>query len=198
MSLLTENARTVGSFKYLSPPASNLFPLGIVPCDANDNAVVSQYPVEITGTRNTLVGCNVAQNIESGQENTIVGYRAGRDITSASNNVIIGASAGENLVSGASHVIIGHEAASGLLGDRNVVVGNGIEMNGSFSQCIVLGSPTVPTSPTGDNQLVLNGLSINGTAFSGSGGATPVNVETYLPVLVNNVEYRIALYRTTP
>jgi len=154
--------------------------------------------VALTGEKNTLVGCDVASDIGSGGENTILGYNAGGGgVTTAANNVLLGAYAGNNLTSGNSNVIIGHEAGSGLiLGGRNVVIGSGIDMNGNFSRCIVLGSPEVSTTPTADNQLLLNGIAINGTAFAGGGGATPGNVESYLPILLNNIEYRIPLYRS--
>ena len=197
MSFLSENVRTVGSFNYISPAPSNRFPLGIVPCDINGNAVVGEYPVGLTGEHNTFVGCDVASDITSGEENTLVGYNAGRDVTTGSNNVLIGAHAGQNLVASSRNVCIGYEAGLGLVsGTQNVIIGNGIDM-GNFNGCISLGAQG-GSLPTADYQFLLNGIATNAAAYAGTGDPVPATVETFLPILIDNVEYRIPLYRAAP
>ena len=197
MSMLSEISKTVGNFKQLSAPAassvsSNVFPEGIVPCDANDNTVVGEYPTNLTGLHNTLVGCQVSPLISGNDANTIIGYRAAQVLDQGYQNVVIGSESAQNIINGGRNVIIGTGAGVGLIsGTNNVVIGRAITL-GDFSQCISLGSNGQPA--TGNNQFLLTGITLSDLASTGASIPAPAFTASFLPITIDGSTFHIPLY----
>ena len=172
--------------------SSNIFPQGIVPCDANDNTVVGEYPINLTGLQNTLVGCQVAPSISSNDANTIIGYRAAQVLDQGYQNVVIGSESAQNIINGGRNVIIGTGAGVGLIsGTNNVVIGRAITL-GDFSQCISLGSNGQPA--TGNNQFLLTGITLSDLASTGASIPAPAFTASFLPITIDGSTFHIPLY----
>lgn len=97
-----------------------------------------------TGTRNTLVGAQAGNSIESSRDNVCIGNQAARNMinAAANNNVIIGGLAAASQLSVINSVILGYAARPQGEGNINSVV-IGMNANGLGSNTVVLGNDLI-------------------------------------------------------
>lgn len=181
---------------------------GVTPCDPNGNTVLGDAsPVSgvgnvylgcgltstATGNLNVILGAGVAPSLTSGARNVVVGGNAGTSLLSGNGNVLIGGGAA-NLQSGSGNVFIvpATNACEGAnQGGGNTVIGN-ILCDSDPSNSIMIGNGVVGN--VGPNSLAFANLDLTPSAITGSGGAVPANVASYLPVWIGETEYRIPLF----
>lgn len=176
---LTDNATVIGKDAFKNKNSNGNVFVGNL--SGNQNAGTFNVCVgNSTGTilstgsvNNTCIG-SLSGNTSVGMENTFVGFSAGKVSKAGSSNVCVGAMAGEKL-SGNRNVALGHRAAPGsfqsgsdnviigansgnVVGDNNVVIGNGVYSEETHTSSTVnIGNAFVSNGETGDLSVRLKG-----------------------------------------
>jgi hypothetical protein len=110
-------------------------------------------------------GTGTAQPCQIG--NTGIGYQTLKSITTGTRNHAIGNPALPTLTSGYNNVAIGYNALNGLTtGRNNVAIGHSANGTGG-ENCVIIGANAV-TGDTGNNQIVIGGVSSGQNAGFGS------------------------------
>lgn len=161
-----------------------------------NTAVGTEALTNVTSSSaNTAIGALSLLSNTTGAGNTAVGFASAISNTFGTNNSVLGSNALAANFTGSRNVTIGVNSGSAIItGNDNTIVGSNADLGGNFSDCIVLGSSATATN---SNQLVIASagapITLSGTV---TGGALPVpaNAQIFLPVLINGVAYKIALF----
>ena len=86
-----------------------------------------------SGTQNTAVGIEAAQNLTTGSFNVAMGRQALNNSTDGTFNTALGYNAGNILTSGDNNTCVGHEAGSGSSPGGGITTGNNIIILGNNS-----------------------------------------------------------------
>jgi len=178
----------IGGFQVLSTPflASSIAVGNTLPVNQGNNtvAVGNFCALNNQGQYSIAIGSDTAAT-NQGQFSVALGSSAGK-VNQGNNSIAIGTNAC-SLGSGTNNVCIGDSACNtAIIGTHNTCVGDAATINAGLSNSIVIGAGGVATS---NNELVIASAAHPITTV-GSAGA----IGQYLPITLNGVNYKLALY----
>lgn len=156
--------------------------------------------LDTSGTNNTRLGAAAGNGITTGIANVLLGNSAGASITSETEVTAVGSSCGQD--AGSSDTLIGAGAhsqpaptyvAPAKSGD-NISIGSN---SSSVSTMLNNSGGSWNLSSGGQLTIASNAhpILLNTSASAGTGAALPSLPQCYLHLLVNDVQYRLPLYK---
>lgn len=137
---------------------------------ANDDNLaigISSAPKLVNGSNNFFFGNNIATNLTTGSNNTIIGHNQFNNLTNVSGIIALGA---DNLIDGRDNQI--------NIGSVFYYDGRG---NTDINSDTRTGLGTDSTSTNSGALVVVGGLGVSGSVYSGGGGHPDENYELYVP-----------------
>jgi len=178
----------IGGFRVVNTPflGSSIAVGNTLPINQGNNTVAlgNFCATNNQGQYSIAIGSNTATTSQ-GQFSIAIGTNTGQ-VNQGNNSIAIGTNAC-SLGSGTNNVCIGDSACNtAIIGTHNTCIGDSATINAGVNSSIVIGAGGVATA---SNQLVIASAAHPITTV-GSAGA----IGQYLPITLNGVNYKLALY----
>ncbi len=143
---------------------------------------------------NTCIGALTGLDI-TGTKNTILGHAAGYAITTGSSNTCIGQNS-STIITGSNNVLLGTNAdVTGAAATNQIAIGYGAVASGDNKAQFGVGITEVTFGTAGAAVLLANGSKLSGMATVAATVSTPTIIDgtQYLQLTVGNTTYNLAI-----